>query len=164
MAFIRVKTIKGNRYAYLVENTWKKRKGASRQKVGKYLGKVVALERKGSESFLGAIPETKEGIVLALVEHELLMHGFEKRGELLVQEARCFSLPLKRFLNSKGLEANLVAEMNEGFLCKETLASLLRFKAKKDDEHDNAVELAKAFLETGLKVPHPFFVAYFEKV
>jgi len=164
MAFIRVKNIKGNKYAYLVENTWKKRKGASRQKVGKYLGKVISLQRTGKEEFTRPLPETKEGIALTLVEHELLQHGFVKEGENLIQMDLRFSLPLKRFVDAKGKEDRIVLEMNEGFLCRETLAALLRFKPRREDEREDAIALAKAFLEAGLRVPHAAFVAYFEKI
>ena len=48
MAFVRVKRINGGTYAYLVENSWT-RKG-TRQKVSRYLGKVHAVEKSGSES------------------------------------------------------------------------------------------------------------------
>jgi len=146
MAFIRVKNIKGNKYAYLVENTWKKRKGASRQKVGKYLGKVISLQRTGKEEFTRPLPETKEGIALTLVEHELLQHGFVKEGENLIQMDLRFSLPLKRFVDAKGE------------------AVILRFKPRREDEREDAIALAKAFLEAGLRVPHAAFVAYFEKI
>ena len=44
--FVRVKNIKGRKYAYLVENEWTP--WGSRQRVTKYLGKLVSLERIGN--------------------------------------------------------------------------------------------------------------------
>jgi hypothetical protein len=39
--FIRAKSVKGKKYAYLVENIWKK--GKVKQVVKKYIGKIVSL-------------------------------------------------------------------------------------------------------------------------
>lgn len=44
MVFIRIKKIKGQPYAYSVSNKWTAK--GSRQKVGKYLGKVIQLENQ----------------------------------------------------------------------------------------------------------------------
>jgi len=43
--FIRIKTIKNNKYGYLVENNWRKRKQSSRQKVKEYLGIKIPDDR-----------------------------------------------------------------------------------------------------------------------
>ena len=51
--FIRIKKIKGKEYAYLVKNTWKKRKKSSRQTSSSYLGKVIKLKKTNNKSLLG---------------------------------------------------------------------------------------------------------------
>ena len=47
MAFVRVKKISGSEYAYLVENTWTER--GTRQRVGKYLGRIYKPDKVKSE-------------------------------------------------------------------------------------------------------------------
>ena len=49
MAFFRIKKIKGNEYAYRVENEWKK--GTSVQKVKGYLGRVFRFEKSQQIEF-----------------------------------------------------------------------------------------------------------------
>ena len=48
--FVRAKTVKGKKYGYLVENTWKR--GKVKQVVKKYLGRVVTLDEPVNESSL----------------------------------------------------------------------------------------------------------------
>jgi hypothetical protein len=178
MSFIRVKNIgkKGDRkyrYAYLVENRWRKRlkkgKKGSRQKVSRYLGKVVKLEKVREREFEAGdmgeyVKRRKSQIIRDLVRHELLLRGFEEEKGRMIKEGMIFELGPRKFVKENGEEEKLVIEMNEGFLCKYTLTNLLNFKAKDDDEREVGIKLAKAFLEAGLNVPKEIFVAYFEKV
>ncbi|MBR9700035.1 hypothetical protein GOV09_06255 [Candidatus Woesearchaeota archaeon] len=165
-----MKKIKGKEYAYLVENTWKKRKKAARQKVSKYLGKVVRFDKvKDSDffSFVGKKPEeyknTKEGMLKDLIRYELLLRGFSEEGMLLKKDTLIFDLNQKRFID-KGKEKKLVIEMNEGFLCKHTLRKVLSFRSFEEDEREKGIKLAKILLETGLKVPQEIFISFFEKI
>lgn len=182
MSFIRVKEIgkkngKKYRYAYLVENKWRKRlkggKKGSRQKVSKYLGKVLNFDKVKEMSFFEFInvkensaylESSKDKIVNDLVKYELFLRGFEDLNEILEKEKIIFDLKQKRFVDLGGKEEKVVLEMNEGFLCKYTIGKLLKFKAKGDDEREIGIELAKTFLETGLNVPKEIFVGYFGKV
>lgn len=181
MSFIRVKNIGRNskkyRYAYLVENKWRKRlkggKKGSRQKVSKYLGKVVKIEKEKEQGFFEFIDvkenaryleNSKIRIVKDLVRYELFIRKFESKGDVLEKGDIVFDLKQRRFIDSKGDEVRLVIEMNEGFLCKYTINRVVNFRAKGDDEREIGIELAKAFLEAGLNVPKEIFVAYFEKV
>ena len=56
MAFLRVKNVNGQKYAYLVENKWYKRghKGKGRgprQKVMRYLGRVYSFDKAQNRKF-----------------------------------------------------------------------------------------------------------------
>jgi len=44
--YIRVKTIKGHEYAYSVTSKWDKKRGTSKQKFGKYLGRIYNPEKQ----------------------------------------------------------------------------------------------------------------------
>jgi hypothetical protein len=105
----------------------------------------------------------KAEIVKDLARYELIMRGFEQKGNILVKDKLNFNLELNKFVNKNGEEEKAVIEMNEGFLCKYTLRKLINFKAWEDDEHDIGIRLAKTFLETGLKVPEELFVGYYHK-
>jgi len=170
MAFIRVKEIgkrdgKKYRYAYLVNNKWKKRgQVGSRQKVSKYLGKVVKHEIIPNKELNPDWEKlTKLEIIQDLVKHELKLLGFEEDKMDLYDDKYRFDLKLRKFVDSNGDEVRIVFEMNEGFLCKYTLYRLLNFRVKGDDEREIGIELAKTFLEAGLRVSHEGFIAYFEK-
>jgi len=160
MAFIRVKKIRKNgkeyEYAYLVANTWKKRKQESRQKVSKYLGKVIRLDKvKDDPIVLGEL--SRSDTVKMLVRHELLLRGFSEKERVLEKEGIIFDTTRISF-NPK-----IIIEMNEGFLSEFTLKQLLAFRRKQEDDREDAIRLANLFLEAGLKIPNEAFVRYFEK-
>jgi hypothetical protein len=184
MTFIRVKEIGKKhgikyKYAYLVENKWRKRikggKKGSRQRVSKYLGKVVKLNKEKDISFFNFLKlsdinsyleKSKAEIIDDLIRYELFLHGFEeKEGIMLKNELSLgFDIKRKRFVNANGKPENTVIEINEGFLCEHTILKLLDFKKIDDDDHYTGIGLAKAFLEAGLKVPEEIFVGYFNKI
>jgi hypothetical protein len=179
MAYIRVKKIgKKNRYAYLVENKWKKRvrkgsKKGARQKVKGYLGKVHEFSRIGEREFLShfnvkdiKIHFDENGIgkiVKDLVRVELMNHGFEETGDFYANGDLAVYISNKDFFIKNLKEEKdrkLVIGMNEGFLCKETFNKLINFKAK-GDEKEVGLQLGNTLLEAGLKVPQEIFVEMF---
>ena len=169
MSFIRVKEIgKKYRYAYLVENKWRKRlkegKKGSRQKVSKYLGKVLKLEVVENKEFIPGKYKTKSEIIEDLSKYELMIRGFSEKNGIMEKDDLRYDLKLRKFVDSKGEDVKVVIEMNEGFFCKNTIRKLLNFKAKGDDEREVGINVAKAFLETGLKVPNEIFVEFFELI
>jgi len=193
MGFIRIKEISkknGNNneikkynYAYYVENKWRKRlkgkKKGSRQSLSKYIGKIIELEKikdcdfcqtNSIDNFENYLKDsTKERIICDLIKTELYQLGFssfEKNEYILKNNDIYFDSKSFRFVNQKGKEEKLVIKTNEGFFCKYTATKLIKFKPEKGifDEREIGIELAKAFLEAGLKVPKEVFVAYFEKV
>jgi len=131
MAFVRVKTISGSDYGYLVENSWTE-KGA-RQKVGKYLGKVHKPEKAKSETLAGFLGISDIGkhirnsefkkIASDLIRLELHNHDV-KKGEFAINFD---DVSIK---NSRG--KNVVVAMNNGFLCSHTLKNLVGYDADKD--------------------------------
>lgn len=177
MSFIRKKRIQNREYAYIVENRWKKRVGkgskkGSRQKVKGYLGRVLKLSPKQEIDFISHFcsdgvegymeGNDKKSIVMDLVRFELLRHGFEEAGKLLSNGDVFFDLDNNEFSANEGKVKKLVLELNEGFMCKETIESLLGFKAK--DGEEAGLSLANAFVEAGLKVPEEVFVGFFGKL
>ena len=167
MAFVRIKEIKnksGNKYkyAYLVENKWRKRgaKG-SRQKVKGYLGKVHKFD--DSPIIFDKQVEGKEfsEIVRDLVEWELRKKGFEHIDKGLMKKGD-FEVDI---LNKKFMKdgKSIVIQSHDGYMCDVTLKKLLKFGGEGEQE-DVAYSLANAIVEAGINVPKDVFVEIFEKI
>ena len=166
MTFVRTKKIKGNEYAYIVENKWKKRGNKVKQKTKKYLGRVYRFDRVNVMDFyehydISDVDEylkqnSKDKIILDLIKLGLFNYGFEEKDGKFVRE-NCF-FDGKRFFSRRG---KIALAFNEGFLSDFTLKRVLNFKA--DVEEDGAI-FAKYFVESGLAVPQDVFVGIFSKI
>lgn len=174
MTFFRIKKIKGKEYAYIVENKWKRtaksvralrgvKPQGSRQKVKGYLGRVYRFNLKSDINFLQfkkienvekyVIENDFKKIINDLAEWELLRYGINKNAftvnldELKVQQNR----------------KNVVLMINEGFMCNLTLKNVFEF-VPEGDEASGGYKLAKAFVESGIKIPQEVFVGLFGKL
>ena len=184
MAYIRVKKIRKNgneyRYAYLVENKWKKRgtktgKKGARQKVKAYLGKVHELSKVGEKDFASHfnVGDVKahfdekgiNNVIKDLVRLELINHGFIENGDFYANDDLMVYCGDDFFIKSLKDEKDrkIVLSMNEGFLCKETFDKLVNFKAK-GIEKEIGLDLGNTLLEAGLKVPNDVFIEMFERL
>ena len=170
MAFIRTKKVKGNEYAYIVRNKWKKKDKGTRQKVKAYLGRVYRLspinEVKFEDSISCGLDEylektNRQRIIKDLVRYELLKHGFVKRGKVHVNGECIVDIEKKKVYNSRKSKAAL--GINEGFLCNYYLRRLLRFD-ESGEEEEVGYKLAKLFVESGIAIPQEVFIAYFNKI
>lgn len=154
--FVRVKNIKGKKYAYLVENEWTP--WGSRQRVAKYLGKMQPLTRYSEHTT--TLPSGYKESVTALVISELKNHGFVHEGDVLKSEAISVHLGEKKVtLGAK----NVALQLNEGFLCDHTLTQLLAFTPEERPDV-TAKKLANTTLEAGLKLSQEQFLHLFEQV
>jgi hypothetical protein len=160
--FVRVKNINGQKYAYLVKNRWLKK--GTRQKVSKYLGKVVDPPKQDIEDFYEEIALLKpKEILRKLIEHELLRHGFEQerlRFKLNNIEVDLYELEVK-LLKGKGKPATI--KMNGEFLSTYSLRKLFAFKSEGDQDAVGLL-LAQRLVQTGLKVDREIFIELFGKV
>ena len=156
MAFIRIKKINSNKYAYLVEST-NTNKGP-RQKVKQYLGRVHELEKnsEGQENYSDS--KNRKDILLSLILPELLSMGFSKKKDKYQHKNLVFCPEKVTITKKNGKEAVLSVE--DGHLCSYTLRRLLNFKKSKDLNAD-AIKLAKHFLEAGLAVSEEKFVKFY---
>ena len=161
MGFFRIKKVKGREYGYIVENTWSKK--GSRQKVMGYIGRVYRFSLVKNidffkylniENFQDYIEKNdKNKIIWDLVGWEL--HKFDVSSEIFTID-----------LGSKTIQKNkknVILLINEGFLCSLTLANLLDFNPGRVEEIDG-FNFARAFVETGIKVPNEIFVGLFGKL
>ena len=168
MSFIRTKKIKGKKYAYIVENKWKKKK--VKQRFKKYLGRVYEFKReeKDFEEFISVGLEEYRNtrkindIILDLAEWEVLNHGFEKKDNVYVNGECAVNLKKKQVVNTRN--SNVSLAFNEGMLNEYAIKKLLRLRFKGEDEEEDAYLLAKSFVESGIKVPKQIFVEVFSKL
>jgi len=174
MAFIRLKKIKGNKYAYIVENTWKK--GRVKQHVKKYIGRVHKFSRQrfGSEEeeledFLKFVDNSLEEylakndaktIMLDTVRWELKNHGFVVIDDEWRKDNLIFSEKKTAVLGNK---TDAAFAFNEGMLNTFMLKKLLRFEYKGNEE-EIGYKMAKDFVELGIKVPKQIFIGLYEKI
>lgn len=172
--FIRIKKIKDKPYAYLVSNTWTST--GSRQKVSKYLGKIVKLERKQNRSFeeyiqtLCAKDLAKYSADIAykqfatdMVSYELMQHGFTKEANKLKNDLYAVDLTSHEvYLLSNKSPA--VFQMNDGFLCNNSLRKFINFKPK-EGRYDTEIgkDLAEKCVAAGLQIRKELFVLFYEK-
>lgn len=156
--FVRIKRIKGNFYAYNVEN--KRIKGKVRQKSRKYLGKVLVPKKQKSKDFRNFIKKdykeysrnNYKKIISDLVTFEIGKHELPK-----------IKVDIDRSIVEKD-SSPIVLKINEGFLYNQTLKNLVDFNPVGDDNYMIGKEFAELFVKAGIQVPKELFVELFEKI
>ncbi len=153
--FIRLKKIKGKDYAYMVHNSWTE-KGA-RQKVTGYLGKVHKPERARQKTL-------KEFLALESVEDYFSSKEYKEIVSGLIKlELHNHNLEDSFFMNGTELKTisgkDAVVQLNQGFLCNETIKKLLEYNPEQDDGYT----LANLLTYAGLSLEKEHFILLFEK-
>ncbi len=169
--FVRVKKRKGKNYAYLVKNEWTSR--GTRQKVIKYLGRVVEIDKREPANFNvdELIKSSPEEFVIKTIQNELKSLGFTDEKDVMKLGSVEYN---KKTHEIKKDGKKAVIKNNEGFMCQETINDLLNF-ARKDYEKvdkDTKTEtkssiiknLANKFLEAGLPANENYFIILADKI
>lgn len=141
--FIREKSVKGNKYAYLVSNKWVK--GKVKQKVRRYLGRIHFFESIPNEIFK-IYPDYKKTM-------KELIHREINRLKGNVKFSKN-----KIYINGK----EGVVKCNDGYLCSYMLGRLLRWIPKHEEMNENAKEFAELLVSCGIKVSGKEFVQLVE--
>jgi len=150
--FIRLKKVKGNYYAYKVQN--RRVYGKVKQKVKGYIGKALIPKKVNEKSFFEFVNDNSynkplKETVEDLVKWELFKHN----------------LNLKLEKNSlKQNNQKIVLKINEGYLYDKTIKDIINFHAVGDDEYVIGQEFAEVFVKAGIDIPKELFVKLFEKV
>ncbi|MBI2661484.1 hypothetical protein HYX09_04450 [Candidatus Woesearchaeota archaeon] len=162
--YIRTKNVKGYEYAYLVENKWKAKedKKGARQKVKKYLGRVLSYNIENNYSFFEFTDIQDINLYLGNKDYEqvlkdLIAWEFSRHrinDDVLVYHDKCKVIKDNR---------EVCVRLNNGMLCSLTLKRLLMFDGK-GSEPEVGKRLARAFVEAGIDVPQEVFIGLFEKV
>lgn len=188
--FIRIKGIKGKKYAYLVENNWQriedrwqiveiepqiipfsyhtnieksKKKKSSRQKVVGYLGRVHEFEISQKEYSRKLESNYRESIH-NIVQWHLEQYGFKKKGNLMINKDIGVSYhPEEIELKNKKTDSNTVIKSFDGYICSHTLKKLYEFDGLGYDE-EVGKRLANTLVKAGMNVSKETFIALFERV
>ena len=176
--FIRTKVIKGNKYAYLVENTWTQ--NGSRQKTVEYLGKICEITKITSilfEEFIkklynASIDEyfnnnNSKTIISDLICCELEKHGFSNTLSkyVLIKNNIVADLIKPKFFknNTSEVGMDVVLKINNEYTCPYTIKQLLQLKINGDEQHCGQ-QLAEAIVAAGIVTEPDIFILFFEKV
>ena len=176
--FVRTKLIKGNNYAYLVENTWTLK--GSRQKTVAYLGKVCELEKARDIAFEEYIKKqylqdidsyleksNPKSIIYDLLSCELMKHGFTETltKHVVIKEHLVSDLIKLKFFKNSNIEANMeiVLKLNHEYMCPFTIKRLLELNLDCDEETAGR-KLAEHIVSAGISLDPEIFIALFEKV
>ncbi len=156
MAYIRIKKIQKQEYAYLVEsvNTEK----GPRQKVKQYLGKIYHFPLP---EFIPSPKNqnTKKEFLNALIRDHLKALNFFENEKKIIKENILFSLDKCSIQNSKS-QKDAVLALHPGFLSNFTLQRILEFK-KTADVGKDGYTLANYFQEAGLLITEKEFVQFY---
>ncbi len=168
--FIRIKKIKGGKYAYFVRNKWTDK--GPRQKSIKYLGKLFELSKKNTASFKEFVKkedynnylETVDSkqLIKDVIEFNLFQHGFSKKGEKLSSDNIILDFSSNTVREAK---KKAVLKLNDGYLCDTTLQKSFAFKLELDkSDEELGFQLANLFTSAGIEVPQDVFIVLYEKM
>src|SRR3989344_1040952 len=144
MSFIRIKRIKGKRYAYLVENLWTSK--GPRQKVSKYLGAAKEISAEG-EPYTNTIENPEN--YFRNKRFKETENGFEK-DNIKITSDYVVTISGK----------NSVLRLNEGYFCNETVNELINYDGKDDP---TGKKLARLIISCGIQPDEELFVELFAK-
>jgi hypothetical protein len=154
MAYIRIKKISNNQYAYLVENI--NTSIGPRQKVKEYLGKVITLPISQTKTRF-----REKDLLVELILQVLIPFGFQKKQKTYHAKQIIFN-PVDLTIHSIKNKPVLIPA-NNGYLSSFTLQRIKQFQKGKDLDND-AHLLAKYFLEAGLRISEENFVNFYQQL
>ncbi len=154
--YIRVKTLKNIKYAYLVRSKYYKNKGP-KQVFSKYLGKLYSKDRI-HDNIIDYSEEEIENKDIKVILKELL------ENELKNHELSSFKVDFdkKKVLDNKGRKC--VLKINNGYLCNYTLKNLFEFEPTSANEAIFSKELARVIIESGIDIGKQNFIFLFDKI
>lgn len=153
--FVRAKTIKGQKYAYLVENKWKR--GRAKQKVKKYLGKIIEISYDDSGDKSIVFNNSKE-MIRGIIINFLVCCGFVQKTKNKLKKGKIV-VDLGRFKVIDD-EKSVVLKVDNGYLYSKTLRELFKLV------HDPialrpGMNIAEAFIKSGVKISQENFITLF---
>jgi len=161
--FVRAKTLKGKKYAYLVQNIWKKKKVT--QIVKKYLGKIISInnecikEPKSAKTYDWDAP-------VKLIIREIIVDEFERKGFIrknwrLIKDDLIINLSTCKITES---DKNVVLFVNGRYLYGKLLDFLQNFYEEEEEFGTKGEKLAKSFSDSGINIEKDVFIELYKKI
>jgi len=161
--FVRAKTIKGQKYAYLVKNTWKK--GHVKQETKKYLGRILNISDPNSSfnSFDIDFSSSLKDCMVLLIKKEFFSRGFVDHSR---QNAIIFDDIIINFSTQKILknDKNVVLFINNRYFYHDLLKDLLNFYQPESSDDVKGQKLAQLFSDSGISISKEDFVNLYKKI
>lgn len=160
--FIRAKKIKNNLYGYLVENKWKN--GKVKQKVKKYVGKIIELDdsaKNNSTTNSIEIDFSKHlnEVLKDIVANEFLERGFVRKNNILKKDDIEINLSTSKI---KEGEKQVVILMNGSYVYNKNLKTLLNLRPV--EEETAGLSIAKSFRDAGIEIDKDIFIKLYKKM
>lgn len=159
--FVRSKTIKGKKYAYLVKNTWKK--GKVKQQVKKYLGPIVLIKNKLVDFQSLDIDFSKKTklVMRDIISNEFSSFGFKRKQARLIKDDLIINFSTNKIF--KG-DSSCVLLINDRFFYGGVLDSFQNFFAPESSEDRPGKKLAQLFSDSGIPIDQQDFVNLYKKI
>lgn len=153
--YIRTKTLKNKKYAYLVKARYYKKRDP-KQVFHSYLGRIYE-PNKVNDSFINLnnlIEGDINNIFKELIRNEI--NNYELYEHFIID------LNKLKVFNKK--ERSCVIKINNGYLCDYTLKNLFRSEPSTIDEKRFSREFARVLIEVGIDINKEIFVLLFDKI
>jgi len=160
--FVRAKTIKGKKYAYLVENIWKNKKVS--QKVKDYLGNIVELsdelikEPNSVENYDWNQP--LKLLFREIICDQFVSRGFIRKKWILKKDNLTINLSTNKI---KKDDQEIVLFLNGRYLYGKLLNQIQNFYDV-EEEDTPGQKLAKLFSDAGISISKDVFVMLYKKI
>lgn len=167
--FVRAKTVKGKKYAYLVKNIWKK--GKVKQITKKYLGKIIDLSQIDyiEQDTIIDFSQNNDLCMKQLIVNEFLSLGFIfddkhtlRKGELKSKEEIIIKLTKKvKIIQNK---KDVVLFFNKRYVYPKLIELLLHFYEPESEEDKKGEKLAFRLRDAGINIAQEDFIKLYKKI
>lgn len=158
--FVRAKTVKGKKYAYLVENYWKKSK--VKQKVKKYLGLIIPISRVVNINDKEIdFSKKKKDLIRDIISEELIACGFKRKRNKLYFENLVVDLVTGKIINDN---KPAVLSLNGRYIYPSLLRYIVDFYEPESEDDRPGEKLASAFSDAGIPISKDNFISLYKKI
>lgn len=158
--FVRAKTIKGKKYAYLVKNRWKK--GKVRQEVKKYLGPIISVTDVDSFELVNInFDESAKECIRNIISNEFIKKGFIRKQARLIKDDIVISFSTNKITKN---DSDCVLLVNERYLYGGLIDDMQNFFAPESSEDRPGKKLAQVFSDSGVLISQEEFISLYKKI
>ncbi|MGM5479968.1 MAG: hypothetical protein ACQESC_00745 [Nanobdellota archaeon] len=160
MAFVRAKTVRKKRYAYLVENKWSK--GKVCQKVKKYLGPIYSVPSREQPLYFDLdITQSARACLRDVTAKDFESRGFSRNKNCLTYNSISINLMTGKIVKGS---TSIVLDVDGRFLHSSLLRDFLCSVDPEFEGEKRGYVLAKKCSDCGIAVDKTVFVELYKKL